>query len=78
LTPDRWSAGVRVISITNRRGGEREREREREGIVNFSEVSQYANPSQQGKNKRKARKKTERERERETSLLEVYASVWRF
>jgi len=50
--------------------------------VNFSEVSQYANPSQQGKNKRKARKKTQRERERErergTSLLEVYASVWRF
>ena len=46
--------------------------------MNFSEVSQYANPSQQGKNKRKARKKTERERERETSLLEVYASVWRF
>jgi len=27
LTPDRWSAGVRVISITNRRGRERERER---------------------------------------------------
>ena len=70
MTPDRWSAGVRVISITNRREGE--------GIVNFSEVSQYANPSQQGKNKRKARKKTERERERGTSLLEVYASVWRF
>ena len=50
--------------------------------MNFSEVSQYANPSQQGKNKRKARKKTQRERERErergTSLLEVYASVWRF
>ena len=54
--------------------------------MNFSEVSQYANPSQQGKNKRKARKKAgggrererERERERGTSLLEVYASVWRF
>jgi hypothetical protein len=48
--------------------------------VNFREVSQYANPSQQGKNKRKARKKAggERERERGTSLLEVYASVWRF
>jgi len=29
LTPDRWSAGVRVISITNRRGRERRRERER-------------------------------------------------
>jgi len=36
--------------------------------VNFSEVSQYANPSQQGKNKRKARER-ERERERERDVI---------
>jgi len=57
--------------------------------VNFSEVSQYANPSQQGKNKRKARKKAggerERERERERDVItrgvckcvEVLKGVWR-
>ena len=55
--------------------------------MNFSEVSQYANPSQQGKNKRKARKKTQRERERERErdvitrgvckCVEVLKGVWR-
>jgi hypothetical protein len=46
-------------------------------------VSQYANPSQQGKNKRKARKKTERERERDVitrgvcKCVEVLKGVWR-